>query len=130
MNRDAKLPPTVAPREHFAGLASSPHSVGFLFGSERFGMSNDDVYRCHAALSIPTAPDYGSLNLAAAIQVIAYEWRTALGGFGPPAVPQRELADAQESLQIALVPPMSGPAKGTLTISWGKLHLSTEWAAR
>jgi tRNA/rRNA methyltransferase len=88
-------PPTVTPREHFAGLASSPHSVGFLFGSERFGMSNDDVYRCHAALSIPTAPDYGSLNLGAAIQVIAYEWRTALGGFGPPALPERELADAQ-----------------------------------
>ncbi len=88
-------PPTVAPREHFAGLASSPHSVGFLFGSERFGMSNDDVYRCHAALSIPTAPDYGSLNLAAAIQVIAYEWRTALGGFGPPAPPERALADAR-----------------------------------
>ncbi len=42
----------------------------------------------------------------------------------------RTLTDAQESLQIALVPPMSGPAKGQLTISWGKLHLSTEWAAR
>ncbi|MEO5669659.1 MAG: RNA methyltransferase, partial [Ramlibacter sp.] len=71
-------PPSVTPREHLAGLASSPHSVAFLFGSERFGMSNDDVYRCHAALTIPTAPDFGSLNLAAAIQVIAYEWHIAL----------------------------------------------------
>ena len=44
-------------------------------------MANDDVYRCHVALSIPTAPDYGSLNLAAAVQLIAYEWRQALGGF-------------------------------------------------
>ena len=74
-----------APREHLTALAGSPHSVAFLFGSERFGMSNDDVYRCHAALTIPTAPGYGSLNLAAAIQVIAYEWRTALGGFAPAA---------------------------------------------
>ncbi|HWI84433.1 RNA methyltransferase [Ramlibacter sp.] len=89
-------PPSVAPREHFAALAASGHSVGFLFGSERFGMSNDDVYRCHAALTIPTAPGYGSLNLAAAIQVIAYEWRTALGGFAVAAGGARPaaLADA------------------------------------
>jgi tRNA/rRNA methyltransferase len=74
-------PPTFTPREHLTELAKSPHSVAFLFGSERFGMTNEDVYRCHAALTIPTDPDFGSLNLAAAIQVIAYEWRTALGGF-------------------------------------------------
>jgi tRNA/rRNA methyltransferase len=79
-------PPTFSPREHLGALAQSPHSVAFLFGSERFGMSNDDVYRCHAALTIPTDPEFGSLNLGAAIQVIAYEWRTALGGFGNQAV--------------------------------------------
>jgi tRNA/rRNA methyltransferase len=90
-------PPTVAPREHLATLAGSDHSVAFLFGSERFGMANDDVYRCHAALTIPTDPGYGSLNLAAAIQVIAYEWRTALGGFAPAAAAPdpAALADAQ-----------------------------------
>ena len=55
--------------------------MAFVFGSERFGMSNDDVYRCHACLSIPTHPDYGSLNLAQAVQLIAYDWRQALGGF-------------------------------------------------
>jgi tRNA/rRNA methyltransferase len=48
-------------------------------------MRNEDVYRCHAALRIPVSPDYGSLNLASAIQVIAYEWRQALGGFELPA---------------------------------------------
>jgi tRNA/rRNA methyltransferase len=59
-------------------------------------MNNEDVYRCHAALTIPTDPRYGSLNLAAAIQVIAYEWRTALGGFGVrPAAKAGQLADAQ-----------------------------------
>lgn len=77
-------PPTFTPREHLASLAAGTHHLGFLFGSERFGMMNDDVYRCHAALTIPTDPQYGSLNLAAAIQVIAYEWRMALGGFGAP----------------------------------------------
>ena len=55
--------------------------MAFLFGSERFGMKNEDVYRCHVALSIPTDPHFGSLNLAAAVQVIAYEWRLALGGY-------------------------------------------------
>jgi tRNA/rRNA methyltransferase len=74
-------PPTHAPRAHLAGLAGTTHRVAFVFGSERYGMSNDDVYRCHACLSIPTAPDYGSLNLAQAIQLVAYEWRQALGGF-------------------------------------------------
>ena len=88
-------PPTFTPREHLGTLANSAHSVAFLFGSERFGMNNDHVYRCHAALTIPTDPSYGSLNLAAAIQVIAYEWRTALGGFGSAGRRAESLADAQ-----------------------------------
>jgi tRNA/rRNA methyltransferase len=62
--------------------------VGFLFGSERFGMRNEDVYRCHACLSIPSNPQFGSLNIGAAIQVIAYEWRLALGGFAAAAAGQ------------------------------------------
>jgi tRNA/rRNA methyltransferase len=74
-------PPTHAPRELFATLGTQAQRVAFVFGSERFGMSNDDVYRCHACLSIPTHPDYGSLNLAQAVQLIAYDWRQALGGF-------------------------------------------------
>ena len=74
-------PPTHAPRDLFPGLAGSGHRVALVFGSERFGMSNEDVYRCHACVSIPTDPAYGSLNLAQAVQLIAYEWRQALGGF-------------------------------------------------
>jgi tRNA/rRNA methyltransferase len=74
-------PPTHAPRAHFEALRHSTLRVAFVFGSERFGMSNEDVYRCHACLSIPTDPRYGSLNLAQAVQLMAYEWRMALGGF-------------------------------------------------
>jgi tRNA/rRNA methyltransferase len=73
-------PPTRTPREHLESVDPAQR-VAFLFGSERYGMRNEDVYRCHAALRIPTAPDYGSLNLGAAIQVIAYEWRMRLGSF-------------------------------------------------
>jgi tRNA/rRNA methyltransferase len=97
-------PPTRAPREHLASLLHEPPQgqvpagVAFLFGPERFGMSNADVYRCHVALQIPTNPAYGSLNLAAAIQVIAYEWRLVLGGYAAPTAtgaPASEPADAR-----------------------------------
>ncbi len=89
-------PPTLAPREHFASLAPQGHSVAFVFGPERTGLSNDDVYRCHACLSIPTASGYGSLNLAQAVQLLAYDWRQALGGFGvQPRTPAVQRADAQ-----------------------------------
>lgn len=117
-------PPTRTPREHFellqkqeqsalipSGLGAdltvkseaqpgSQQGIGFLFGSERFGMRNEDVYRCHVCLSIPSNPQFGSLNIGAALQVIAYEWRLALGGFGEsaaaatPAAPV--LADAAQ----------------------------------
>ena len=73
--------------------------IAFLFGSERFGMANEDVYRCHVALQIPTDPQFGSLNLGAAVQVIAYEWRQALGGFAAPAVGQAVMAPAAGMLE-------------------------------
>ncbi|MFO1252411.1 MAG: RNA methyltransferase [Inhella sp.] len=91
-------PPCSAPRPLFEGLAGRAlrPSLGLVFGSERFGMSNEDVYRCHALVSIPTHPDYGSLNLAQAVQLLAYEWRQALGGFPVQArTKPPELADAQ-----------------------------------
>ena len=93
-------PPTRSPREHFAELTkpgSPEQSVAFLFGCERFGMKNEDVYRCHVALSIPTNPQFGSLNLGSAIQVLAYDWRVALGGFPvQDAVAPSDKADAQQ----------------------------------
>lgn len=85
-------PPTASPRDFLPGLATRSKGVAFLFGPERFGMANEDVYRSHVALSIPANPEFGSLNLAAAIQVVAYEWRLALGAYpveasAPEAVP-------------------------------------------
>ena len=106
-------PPTAAPRTHFEGLRDSGQlgqCVAFVFGTERFGLSNEDVYHCHTCLSIPTAARYGSLNLAQAVQLIAYEWRLALGGFevvarSPTPVPADMAAvrGAVEHWQRALV---------------------------
>ena len=104
-------PPTRAPREHFSRLladaavpdAVQPEGVAFLFGSERFGMKNEDVYRSHACLSIPTNPSFGSLNLAAAVQLIAYEWRQALGGFAVhEGVAPRPAADAAATTSASI----------------------------
>jgi tRNA/rRNA methyltransferase len=90
-------PPAQAPRDALPVLARQPQRVAFVFGSERFGMANEDVWRCHSVLSIPTHPDYGSLNLAQAVQLIAYEWRQSLGGFPViPATPPAEWADVAE----------------------------------
>jgi tRNA/rRNA methyltransferase len=87
-------PPTHAPRALLPGLAAGTQRVAFVFGCERYGLANEDVYRCHACLSIPTDPAYGSLNLAQAVQLIAYEWRQALGGFEvQPRTPDAALAD-------------------------------------
>lgn len=100
-------PPTVAPRQHFAGVMATaqaeglaPPRLAFVFGSERYGMSNEDVYRSHTCLSIPTDPSYGSLNLAQAVQVVAYEWRQALGGF--------EVAERTAEPRWADVPAVQG----------------------
>jgi tRNA/rRNA methyltransferase len=74
-------PPTRAPREALEELAATDHRVAFVFGGERFGLPNEAVYAAHLCLSIPTHAGYGSLNLAQAVQILAYEWRQALGGF-------------------------------------------------
>lgn len=90
-------PPVQAPREALPLLAAQAQRVAFVFGSERFGMANEDVWRCHSVLSIPTHPGYGSLNLAQAVQLIAYEWRQCLGGFEVvPATPPPQWAGAGE----------------------------------
>jgi TrmH family RNA methyltransferase len=59
----------------------------FVFGNEEHGLSNNEVELCSAKLSIPTAPEFPSLNLAQAVQIVTYElYRgAAAGAGGPPA---------------------------------------------
>jgi tRNA/rRNA methyltransferase len=111
-------PPTLTPREHLSafklqleqaqsakldGVDSPTHrhsGIAFLFGSERFGMTNEDVYKCHVALTIDTNPAFGSLNLAAAVQLIAYEWRLCLGGFTPQGAGLEGMKGAQDGHNV------------------------------
>ena len=62
-----------------AALAAQPahNEIAFVFGSERYGLSNDDVLRCQATCAIETGKSYTSLNLAQAVQLVAYECRRA-----------------------------------------------------
>lgn len=92
--------------------------VALVFGRERTGLDNAELQLCHAAVHIPANPDYSSLNLAAAVQVLSYELRLALLGEGgampeaiapgnPDAVPHAalegffaQLADTLEAIDF------------------------------
>ncbi|GEN24132.1 tRNA (cytosine(32)/uridine(32)-2'-O)-methyltransferase TrmJ [Halomonas cupida] len=56
-------------------LQHSESRIALVFGREDSGLSNAELQRCHAHVHIPTNPDFSSLNLAAAVQVLAYECR-------------------------------------------------------
>lgn len=74
-------PPILAPRDisaHFSGAVLEP--VALVFGNERYGLPNDIVMSCNALINIPANPDYSSLNLAQAVQLLAYECRIAETG--------------------------------------------------
>ncbi len=71
--------PMVEPREcgeRCVEIAS--HSpVAIVFGRERVGLTNEELQKCNYHLYIPTNPEYGSLNLAMAVQLVSYEIRMA-----------------------------------------------------
>ncbi|MFZ6849946.1 RNA methyltransferase [Undibacterium sp. RuRC25W] len=71
-------PPILDPRT-FAQRVSKPEEgeIALIFGSERYGLPNQVVMNCQALINIPANPAYSSLNLAQAIQLLAYEARVA-----------------------------------------------------
>lgn len=80
-------PPVFEPRALAERLVSDPGlRAALVFGNERFGLSNEQVEKCSALVSIPANPAYSSLNLSQAVQVLAYECRmAALGGAREPS---------------------------------------------
>jgi TrmH family RNA methyltransferase len=79
--RSRSIPcPVIGPAEcaRMAADASSQGEVAMLFGCEQSGLSNSEIDRCQYLVQIPTNPDYGSLNLASAVQILCYEVRVAL----------------------------------------------------
>lgn len=72
---DEHLPRDAA--SQLLAAAGNGADVALVFGRERTGLTNEELQLCHAAVHIPANPDYSSLNLAAAVQVLAYELRMA-----------------------------------------------------
>lgn len=98
--RDRSLPwPLVDPREcgeKVIDEAGQGKQIALVFGREHAGLTNDELQRCHFHVHIPSNPDFSSLNLAAAVQVLGYEVRMAwLAGNRPPAA---AAADKTEEL--------------------------------
>jgi TrmH family RNA methyltransferase len=85
--------PHMAPRECAVRLLeeSAHGTAALLFGPEKSGLTNEHLDRCNVLVTIPTNPDFNSLNLAMAVQVLSYELRVAQSVTGadiaPPEVP-------------------------------------------
>lgn len=90
--RDIVLP-ELAPAEAANRIlhAALQHPVALVFGSERVGLDNRELALCQGRVQIPTDPEYSSLNLAAAVQLLAYELRLSALHFGEPVPGSRNV---------------------------------------
>jgi TrmH family RNA methyltransferase len=91
--------PAMTPRECAPRLVQeSDHGIAaVVFGSEKSGLTNEDIDRCNTLLTIPTEPGFSSLNLAMAVQVLTYELRVAaMTADEPPPEPESPPATGTE----------------------------------
>jgi tRNA/rRNA methyltransferase len=100
--------PVVTPAEAADEIHTAPGRTAILFGPERSGLETDDVALARSILTVPINPDFGSLNLAQAVILVAYEWSKSLALVQPPAVdldppaPQVELDGMIDQLNLML----------------------------
>ncbi len=79
--------PVLTPEAAAHAIHADAGQSAIIFGAERSGLESDDVALAHSIVTIPINPDFGSLNLAQAVIIMAYEWSKSLGLAQPPAVP-------------------------------------------
>jgi tRNA/rRNA methyltransferase len=82
--------PVVTPEVAARAMVAAPGRSAILFGPERSGLETDDVAIAHDILTVPINPEFGSLNLAQAVILVAYEW-SKTGGQGLASPPQVDL---------------------------------------
>ncbi|MFM2478406.1 tRNA (cytosine(32)/uridine(32)-2'-O)-methyltransferase TrmJ [Celerinatantimonas sp. MCCC 1A17872] len=70
--------------------------VAMVFGRERTGLTNDELKHCHFHVNVATNPEYSSLNLAMAVQILCYEVRMAHLDNTVPAAPEAEYPQSQD----------------------------------
>jgi len=108
VRRRELVTPVVGPDAMATALASSPGRSAILFGPERSGLATEDVALADAIVTVPINPGFGSLNLAQAVILLAYEWSRSQALAQPPAreleppAPHAELDGLIDQLQGAL----------------------------
>lgn len=102
--------PVVTPEEAAREMAGNVGRSALLFGPERSGLETEDVALARAILTVPINPQFGSLNLAQAVILCAYEWSKNEGLVQPtqeellPPAPQEELEGLIAHLDRLLEP--------------------------
>ena len=97
----------LSPREcgEKAAERSTHEKVAIVFGRERTGLTNEELELCHQLVHIPSNPDYSSLNVASAVQILSYECRVASLEVAasvdesPEALPESDLGEAVVSAE-------------------------------
>ena len=102
--------PVMRPDEAAQAIHNEPGKSAILFGREASGLETEDVALARTILTVPTNPEFGSLNLAQAVILCAYEWSKAVDLLQPtqeellPPAPQAELDDLIAHLEGMLEP--------------------------
>ncbi|HET7816316.1 MAG TPA: RNA methyltransferase [Sphingomicrobium sp.] len=131
--------PVLSPSEMADAIATSTGRTAMLFGPERAGLETDEVALANAIVTVPINPGFGSLNLAQAVILLAYEWskKSALAqppvrDLEPPA-PHGELdalvaqlEDALEAKQYYHPPERTRATKNTIR----SIFTKTGWSSR
>lgn len=131
--------PVLRPEEMAIRVAEAPERCAILFGAERSGLETEEVALANAIVTVPINPDFGSLNLAQAVILLAYEWSKTAGLAVPPArgletpAPHGEVEGLITQLDEALVakgyfhpPSRTQATKNTLRTIFTK----TGWSSR
>lgn len=101
--------PVLTPQAMAGGIAKSPVRSAILFGAERSGLETEEVALANAIVTVPINPDFGSLNLAQAVILLAYEWSKTVTLAVPPEkmleppAPHGEVESLIEQLDAELV---------------------------
>lgn len=109
VRRRGVVKPVVDAERAAAAIRAAPERSVILFGPERSGLESDDVALARTILTVPINPEFGSLNLAQAVILVAYEWSKGRALVQPPALsiappaPQAELDGLIAQIEDALV---------------------------
>ena len=90
------IKPVLTPEAAVAEMRALPRRVAILFGPERTGLESDDVAIARTIITVPINPKFGSLNLAQAVMVVAYEWSKGQSLAQPPKVDDEQPAPQAE----------------------------------